>query len=146
MSININIRSKNLVTLRSFLSLFESLSRNENFRLNTITRITQKKTCRKIFSILKSPHVNKTAQEQFMCSLFVKKLKTESRQLCKMLIVLKRIQSLSFPDIQLKLTFNWRRKQKKNKLTPIVGETSKELKRSLIFFHMVGKESLQITV
>jgi ribosomal protein S10 len=146
MSINIHIRSKNLVTLRSFLNLFEGLSKNKTLRLNTIARTTQKKTRRKIFSVLKSPHVNKTAQEQFMCSLFVKKLRTESRQLCKMLIVLKRVQSLSFPDVQLKLTFNWRRKQERNELTPIVAETSKELTRSLIFYHMIGKKSLQTIV
>jgi len=55
------ITSKNHITIRNF---FLFLYKNKINKLNILKSIFQEKKKKKL-TILKSPHVNKTAQEQF---------------------------------------------------------------------------------
>ena len=75
MFINITIRSKNKNSLKKFLNVFKNLSKNKRLQLNKTLNFFQKKRYNKVFTILKSPHVNKTAQEQFEFNLFAKSIK-----------------------------------------------------------------------
>lgn len=57
----------------------------------------------KFITILKSPHVNKTAQEQFEFRLFSRKFLIDSCKPLTFLIVLKKIKNISFPGIKLEV-------------------------------------------
>ena len=65
----------------------------------------QQKQNRKIFTILKSPHVNKTAQEQIEYRQFSKQIVIFSFQIFKFLILLKKIQNNIFPDIKIQIKY-----------------------------------------
>ncbi len=114
MYLNIAIRSKNYNSLKSFVRIFKTLTQIEELKLNKILKIFQKKRFKKIFTILRSPHVNKSAQEQFEYNLFAKHVNIKSYQILKTLIILKKIKTISFSDIELKIKFIINSKSKKN--------------------------------
>jgi ribosomal protein S10 len=103
MFINIKILSKNKMSLQRFLKFFV-LFCNENKINFFIKYFSQKQKIHK-FTILKSPHVNKKAQEQFEYRLFSKKLNIFSFQILKFIIVLKKIQLKLFSDIKINIKF-----------------------------------------
>lgn len=105
MYIRINIKSKNNNSLKSFLKVFNVLAKNNKLKLNKILTVFHKKKFKKVFTILKSPHIYKTAQEQFEYILFAKTFKVDTYQVLKTLIVLKKIQQRSFADTQIKITY-----------------------------------------
>jgi ribosomal protein S10 len=105
MYLNIAIRSKNYNSLKSFLRIFKTLTKTEELKLNKILKVFQHKRFKKVFTILRSPHVNKSAQEQFEYNLFVKYVNIKSQQILKILIILKKIKTISFSDIEIKLKF-----------------------------------------
>ena len=71
--------------------------------MKTVKSYYQKKTKSKKFSLLKSPHVNKSAQEQFEYRIHTKKLFVHSAQHLKFLYFLKKTQSILFPFVKIKL-------------------------------------------
>ena len=105
MYLNIAIRSKNYNSLKSFLRVFKILTQNKELKLNKTLKVFQKKRFKKIFTILRSPHVNKSAQEQFEYNLFAKHVNIKSHQILKILIILKKIKTISFSDIEVKIKF-----------------------------------------
>ena len=114
MDLNIAIRSKNYNSLKSFVRIFKTLTQIEELKLNKILKVFQKKRFKKIFTILRSPHVNKSAQEQFEYNLFAKHVNIKSHQILKTLIILKKIKTISFSDIELKIKFIINPKSKKD--------------------------------
>lgn len=102
-TVNLFIKTKNKNSLRKFLYF---LKKNVNKNFNTINFYFPKKINKKVITLLKSPHVNKTAQEQFEIRLFTIQLKIVTTQAFKFLIFLKRIKNFSFADIQLKTKFS----------------------------------------
>ena len=105
MYLNITISSKNHNSLKSFLKVFKTLGKNDGLKLNKTLKIFQKERFKKVFTLLKSPHVYKTAQEQFESVLFAKTIKVQTFQVLKTLIILKKTQTLSFADIGVKTRF-----------------------------------------
>ena len=105
MYLNITISSKNNTSLKSFLKVFKTLGQSKALKLNKTLTVFQKKRFKKVFTILKSPHVYKTAQEQFESILFAKTFKAQTFQILKTLIILKKIQTRSFADTQIKITY-----------------------------------------
>ena len=69
------INSKNNNSLKSFLKVFKVLATNKSLNLNKIIKVSPKKKFKKVFTILKSPHIYKSAQEQFESILFAKTFK-----------------------------------------------------------------------
>lgn len=97
---NLTIRSKNKTSINEFFSFFNE---NKLYSSNVIKKYFQKKMKKKKLTILKSPHVNKKAQEQFEIRLFKKQFKIKTTQNLKYLIFLKRLNSKLFPDIEINL-------------------------------------------
>ena len=99
---SLKIVSKNEKSLKKFLSFFFN-------NLKTKFHIIQKpvSTCnsKKVITLLKSPHVNKTAQEQFEIRVFEKHIRVQSFYLEKNLIFLKKILNKLFQDISINLKF-----------------------------------------
>jgi len=69
--------------------LFFSNNMNE-LNVNIVKKYLKKKKKKNLLTILKSPHVNKTAQEQFESKLFSKQLNIYSSRNFKFLLVLKK--------------------------------------------------------
>lgn len=100
-TLNLLISSKNKKTLNNFLNIF-----NEKFSIIDSTFIKknyQKKSKKTIITILKSPHVNKTAQEQFEIIYTSKQIQVYTSHLFKFLIFLKKLKIYLFPNIHIKI-------------------------------------------
>lgn len=113
MFINIYVKSKNRLSLIKFLNTFKNLINNKTIKLNKTLIFSQNKKINKVFTVLKSIHVNKTAQEQFEFNIFSKNIKIYTFQLLKLLIILKKLQTSFFSDIQIKMKFILNKKHKK---------------------------------
>lgn len=97
----ISIISKNKKSLENFLNLFFDLL--ENF--NSIDRYFQKPKKRKILTILKSPHVNKRAQEQFQSDVYAKSINLYLQQYLILLVLIKKISLNLILDVRIKIKF-----------------------------------------
>ena len=97
---NVTILSRNKNSINDFFLFFnESTLHN----LDVIKKYFQKKIKQKKLTILKSPHVNKKAQEQFESRLFKKQFTIQTTKNFQYLIFLKRLNYNLFPDINIKL-------------------------------------------
>ena len=92
MFINIYISSKNSISLNTFLRFFLKISKNKRIKTNIYSIQHSKPKLTKKFSILKSPHVNKKAQDQFEFRVYRKQLSLYSYLGLKLLMILKKIQ------------------------------------------------------
>ena len=110
MVIKLDLKSKNLKSLKRFLIIFNkfcSIYDGESMKL-----ISNKKIKKVLFSVLKSPHVNKTAQEQFEFKLYNTRLTIYSKYFLKILLSLKFLSRKFFSDIQFKVSVTVKQKQK----------------------------------
>lgn len=123
MFINIYIYSKNYHSIKKVLNLFsnKNLLKKLNLTSLNLSFYTQKKKKKK-FTVLKSPHVNKTAQEHFNYTLYSKRIKVYSNQPFLFLILLKKLKNYTFSDVYFKIdlkNYNIKAKQKfKNQVNP----------------------------
>jgi ribosomal protein S10 len=110
---NLIFISKNKNSVNSAFLFFLNLL-SVNFK--TVKKYFQKKTKKKFVSILKSPHVNKKAQEQFETLIYSKQLSIYSIKQLKHLLFLKKIQNNLFSDVKLKIKFsiNYNKEKKFN--------------------------------
>jgi ribosomal protein S10 len=74
-------------------------------KINGIFSYFQQKQKQKVFTTLKSPHVNKTAQEQIEYRLFSKQINIFSFQILKFLILIKQIQTKICSDVEIQIKF-----------------------------------------
>lgn len=97
---NITVFSKNKRQLKIFLKFFK-----RNLRINFfyINKTFNKKKNKKIITLLKSPHVNKTAQEQFEIKNWFVQFTIYVTQPLKFLTFLKKIKETLFPDLKYKI-------------------------------------------
>ena len=107
---HIKISSKNKLSLKKFLLFFVA---DRALKLNLISKYFNKDNKKIIFSVLKSPHVNKTAQEQFEYRITTKQINVYSLKTLKFLIFIKTIQNKLFSDIKLETKFLINKKIKK---------------------------------
>lgn len=106
----IKISSKDKKVLEKF-SWFLSRLETSTFILKSFSRQKTKK----FITILKSPHVNKTAQEQFEFRFYNKSFLINSFQPLIFLFLLKKLKNLSFSglDLEIKSLFKYDEKNKK---------------------------------
>ena len=131
MYIILSIYSKNINSLIKFLKLFYRL--RKFFFLRLIFQIKQSKKKNKFFfiSVLKSPHVNKKAQDQFESNLHNKHLKITVSQINKFLFICKWLKRKIFFDLKMKIEFLF---QNSLKSSFLVETTDFERFMSRIFF------------
>ena len=122
MFVNIYVYSKNYVSLKTFLNFFFKVCNDKNLKTYFVLIQHSKPKVIKKFTVLKSPHVNKKAQEQFEFRLYKNQLSIYSYQHLKLLTILKKIQAKLFADIKIKVqfVFNYKKfeKEKKEKFNP----------------------------
>jgi ribosomal protein S10 len=105
MLINLKISSKNKTSLIRFFKIISKICYAKELKFNFYIQKLQQMKATKIFTVLKSPHANKTSQEQFEYNLFSKKVLFYTFQFLKLVIVLRKLQTELFPDIQIKTYF-----------------------------------------
>ena len=94
----IKASSKNKTSLQNFLIFISDF----NFPLKLVANFPNKKK-KKFLTVLKSPHVNKDAQDQFEFKYFSKNIIVYSNQPKLFLFVFKKILNTSFADLDIKL-------------------------------------------
>lgn len=99
---SLKISSKNEKSLNHFLSFFLNCL---NTKFNIIQKLVRTHNTKKVITLLKSPHVNKTAQEQFEMRIFCKQILAKSFYLEKNLIFIKKMLNKLFKDISVTLEF-----------------------------------------
>ena len=96
----LNISSKNEKSLNNFTKLVL-----KNFKDNNLIKKNKKKIKKKRLTMLKSPHVNKTAQEQFESKIFSINIYIYSTSNINQYIYLKKIIKKSFHDIKITIKY-----------------------------------------
>nr|QUS63796.1 ribosomal protein S10 [Haslea silbo] len=98
----VTISSKNKDSFKTFFNFYnEKLAFIASHSL--VLSQNQKKTSRNIISILKSPHVNKTAQAHYSASKFTKQILIFSYKAYLFFLFFKKIQARLFPDINIEI-------------------------------------------
>lgn len=100
----LKLSSKNKETINYFcLHFFNRTNIKHNFKIIKKFKYGTKKT--KKVTILTSPHVYKTAQEQFEYKIFYQNFNLLVTNYKKFLLLLKKIKTNRFSDINIQLTF-----------------------------------------
>lgn len=106
----ITITSKNKHSLKNYFKFI--IGNIKNF--NLLNKFSQKKTKRIFFTMLKSPHVHKKAQEQFEFTHFSKQITISTQTNLKFLTFLKKIKTNLFSDVNIKIKFQLNKKLQNN--------------------------------
>ena len=122
MLIHLIIKSKNNKSIFYLLNIFNKFLKNKKLMIKSKILKTKR------FSVLKSPHVNKTAQEQFFINSFSIFIKINSSDILKFLIFLKTIKNNFCFDVFIKTKFNI-----KNQNIKILKLTNKKLRVDKLF-------------
>ena len=103
MIIKLDLKSKNLKSIKMFLRDFYRLNTifSDNVKLKQNNKLIKKVS----FSILKSPHVNKSSQEQFEFKIYNTFLIINTNNYLKLLVCLKLLLINFFPDVGIKIEF-----------------------------------------
>ena len=97
MFFNIYIYSKNYNSINNFVEFLNS-------KLNNLCFIkSPKKTSKTTLTFLKSPHVNKTAQEHFSFNYFTKNLLIKPKNPLLILFIIKFVKKKLFLDVKFKI-------------------------------------------
>ena len=103
MIIKLNLKSKNIKSLKYFLFLIQEF--HKTYDSQSLKFITIKKVKKVLFSVLKSPHVNKRAQEQFEYKIFTCRIAIYTQNYLKVLLLIKTLHENFFSDILIKVSF-----------------------------------------
>ena len=116
MFVIIDIYSKNHSSLSLFLNYFLNNKITTKLQVIVFKTTTSQPLQKKVFTVLKSPHVNKTAQEQFEYRMYKKRLKCFIPQFPLFLAHFKRLRFNMFSDINFKIKIISNNKAKKKKI------------------------------
>jgi len=98
MFFHIKVSAKDKKVLENFGQFISELQLTSN-SLKSLS----KRNSRKFITILKSPHVNKTAQEQFEFRVYTKEFVISSFKPLTLFLILKKINNSSFSGLNLKI-------------------------------------------
>jgi ribosomal protein S10 len=96
----LTIVSKNKKSVENCFLFF-----SKSIRYDVIKKYFRKKKKKNVLTILKSPHVNKNAQEQFESKLFANQVSIYTSKSYLFLVFLKKIKIYLFPDVKIKIKF-----------------------------------------
>lgn len=98
MFFHFKVSSKDGQVLKKFLRFLHKLKIS-----TTVLKHFSKQKKRKFITVLKSPHVNKTAQEQFEFKYHSKEFLVDSLKPLTFFLTIKKIQNFSFPGLKLEV-------------------------------------------
>ena len=115
MFVIIEIYSKNYKSLKNFLLFFNNENLLKKLKISILKNKIKNPMKKKVITVLKSPHVNKTAQEKFEYRIYKNKIKCFTPQILLLLTFLKKLRFSFLSDINFKLILNSNNKiEKKN--------------------------------
>nr|QYC61912.1 ribosomal protein S10 [Guinardia delicatula] len=104
MIINIDLKSKDYKVINKFIHIFSFFVYKYDKECNI--KFFKRKTIKSLFSILKSPHVNKRAQEQFEFKYYNCRLTVSTLHYLKILLLLKVLNIKFSQNIRFKTTLS----------------------------------------
>ena len=136
MFIVISLKSKNIKSLIFFFKIFKKFSLSKNIKkLHTTKKI-------KRITVLKSPHVNKTAQQHFEYELYLKNIYIKNLQIFKLLIILKKIKNNLCCDVSINIKFDINNKKNYKKDIDLYSNKKTKTELKLINYNLYGKNKL----
>ena len=105
MFLKATLDSKNLMSLNKFLILFSNVMKNK-LKFSRILTVKSMTSIKKRITVLKSPHVNKKAQESFEVKNYRKVVIIFSLQYYIIFLILKKLQNLVFNDVKISIQAN----------------------------------------
>jgi len=105
MFISIYVCSKNKLSIINYLKFIKKRLKKRKLKTKIITYVFKKKIKTTVFTVLKSPHVNKTAQTQFENKLYKTQLTIYSNNYYKLIYFIKYFSENNFSDIKIKIKF-----------------------------------------
>ena len=102
MVIRLIIKSKNINSILNFIKLFRKFYKI--YKLTDSFFVSNKTSRRKMFSILRSPHVNKISQEQFEIKIYKRELIIQTKNYLKFLIMFKKLNKSLFSDLNITIS------------------------------------------
>ena len=117
MFVTIDLYSKSYASLKKFHNYFNNENLFQKLKIFIIKMNSIKPLKKNRFTVLKSPHVNKSAQEQFEIKMYKKRVKLFVPQILIFLFFLKRLKLYSFSDVKFKINLvsNLKSEKKKTK-------------------------------
>nr|YP_009495582.1 ribosomal protein S10 [Nitzschia sp. (in: diatoms)]AWQ64312.1 ribosomal protein S10 [Nitzschia sp. (in: diatoms)]BCQ06515.1 ribosomal protein S10 [Nitzschia putrida] len=119
------VSSKDSQVLEKFVKFLLKLETSP-----TIIKYFSKQKKRKFVTILKSPHVNKTAQEQFEFRFYSREFFIDSFKPLTFFLVIKRIKDLSFPGLKLEVKGLLNKEKKNNSFLKVINPDNIVLNKS----------------
>ena len=103
----LQINSKNKFSYRKFMKFLVTEINSLNSFPVYVNKINKEKLNKKVFSVLKSPHVNKTAQEQFEIKNYKSFLEIYSYSSIFLLFLIKKISKKLCKDINIEVKIHF---------------------------------------
>lgn len=142
----ITVYAKEKTTLQNFFKFLSKINTNTKYNF---CRQKQKKNKHKFVTILKSPHINKTAQEQFEYKFFTSQIVLYSTDLFFCFVIIKRIFKKGFPGLKIKLLLSFDKKTQSKVLPTFLNPNNvllsdkKKIKLYFLMFDSFGEVCLQ---
>ena len=102
MVIKLIIKSKNINSIINFIKFIKKFYKI--YKLTDSFFMLNKSSKRKMFSILRSPHVNKISQEQFEIKIYKRELIIQTKNYLKFLIMFKKLNKSLFSDLNITIS------------------------------------------
>ena len=102
MVIKLIIKSKNINSIINFIKFIKKFYKI--YKLTDSFFMLNKPSKRKMFSILRSPHVNKISQEQFEIRIYKRELIIQTKNYLKFLIMFKKLNKSLFSDLNITIS------------------------------------------
>jgi ribosomal protein S10 len=123
----ITISTKEKTRLKTFLDFFSRI----NISTFKFFKQKPKKNVKKFITVLKSPHVNKTAQEQFEFKIFTSQILLFSTNPFLCFIIFKRLIKKRFPGVKIKLAYIFDKKKYNKTLFSFLNPDNVKLKKKI---------------
>lgn len=133
MFFTINICSKNLKSLNKLLNFLNSENVFNYLKIKFLKILNKNKNKKKILTILKSPHVNKSAQEQFEHKFYKRNIICFTEQPFLFILMLKYLKFKYLSDVKISVKFQSN-----------LFKSEKSLKKNINFYFLNLKNKKEI--
>jgi hypothetical protein len=119
MSFHLLLNTSNPESIKKFISILNKINQTPGINIKIISNQYYNNRNSKRITILKSPHVNKKAQEHYSMFKFKQVIKLESLKVKKLIILLKKLRTYNLPEAEFKIKIILNRiRLNKNKVDP----------------------------
>ena len=121
MFVSVTIFSITKSSLKKFFLILNKLCLNKKLKIKYVSDNYNKTNLKTSLTVLKSPHVNKTAQEHYKHVVFKKRIGLYTTSQLKLLVILKKLELKILPDLALKIELTAYKAPSSKKLKMIIN-------------------------